>query len=405
MLLSGRRLFFTVLGLSIDQLVAWGVLYYAFAVLSAPIALDLGVSRLEVAAAFSFCLLVSAWVARLIGPVLDARGPASVLRVGALVGPLTFVAIAQVESLASLGLTFVLLGVSQALSLYEPAFRSVVDWCPDERTRSRAMLGLTVVGGFSSTVFLPFTSCLSDEKGWRMSVLLLAGVLALVLIPTRFLLPLASRRRAVTVNLHVIAAPSLKRLAVGLSLHSLASTGVFLYLMWHLVEQGKSLASAAALAGLAGAAQVPGRILAAPLRRLARRRSQQSLLVPLLGLQGAALLGAVILPSALATLSVFVFGAANGMMTLERIAVLVDWYGPANFGLQQGRVTLLTGTARAFSPFAVEAGHAAASYSVVFSLLSLGLGLGAWACSSAATFRAREAAECRTQSVSNRRTP
>jgi sugar phosphate permease len=152
-LLTPRRLVGAVAGLSVDQLVAWGVLYYAYTVLSAPIATDLGVSRLHVAAAFSVCLLVAGWVGRHVGPILDRRGTRGALRAGAIAAPLVFAAIAVVDGMTTLVVTFAALGVVQALTLYEPAFRTIVDWCPDERVRTRAMLGLTIVGGFASTAW------------------------------------------------------------------------------------------------------------------------------------------------------------------------------------------------------------------------------------------------------------
>lgn len=390
MLLNGRSLSAAVVGLSVDQLVAWGVLYYAYAVLVAPIALDLGVSRVAVAAAFSVCLLVAGWVGRLVGPVLDARGTRDALRAGAIVGPSVFAAIALVGDMASLLVVFALLGVVQAVALYEPAFRTLVDWCPDERTRARAMLALTVVGGFASAVFLPLTGWLLAQSGWRRTVLILAGVLTLVLVPTRWLLPLPRGGRARAATRRVVAAPSVRRLAAGLSLHSLASTGVFVYLMWHLVERGASLVDAAAIAGLAGAAQAPGRIAFGPLRR---RVGGGPFLSLLLLVQGVALLGVVLAPGALATGCVLVFGTANGMMTLERVTVLLEWYGRDTFGSHQGHLAAATGMARAFSPFVVEAGHDVAPYAIVFGLLGVVLVLGAWVCHSAAALRAVELGE------------
>lgn len=387
-LLTGRRLWAAVAGLSIDQLVAWGVLYYAYTVLSAPIAIDLGVSRLHVAAAFSVCLLIAGWVGRHVGPILDARGTRGALRAGAVAAPLVFAAIALVGGMASLVVAFALLGVVQALALYEPAFRTIVDWCPEERTRARAMLGLTIVGGFASTAFLPLTAWLLEQYTWRETVLVLAGVLALVLVPLRFSLPLSRRGHARTSVAPLAPPPSASRLALGLAMHSLASTGVFIYLMWHLVEQGETQSAAAAVAGFAGAAQVPGRIISGPLRRAI---GGASFLPLLLATQAAALFGIVMADGAAATACVLVFGAANGMMTLERATVLVEWYGRATFGAYQGRLGAVTSTARAVSPFVVEAGHRFASYSVVFALLAGALALGAWACVSAARLRRSEA--------------
>ncbi|HEY6561782.1 MAG TPA: MFS transporter [Polyangiaceae bacterium] len=387
MLLTPRRLWGAVAGLSIDQLVAWGILYYAYTVLSAPVALDLGISRLQVAAAFSVCLLVAGWVGRYVGSVLDTRGTRGVLRAGAIAAPLAFAAIALAGGVASLIALFALLGVVQALALYEPAFRAIVDWCPDERVRSRAMLGLTIVGGFASTVFLPFTGWLLSQHGWRQTVLVLAMMLAFVLVPLRFSLPLSSRGHARRTTVHVSPPPSATRLALGFAMHALASTGVFVYLMWHLVERGQSLAGAAAIAGLAGAAQVPGRIVLGPLRRAT---GSAAFLPILLVTQAASLLGVVVARGVIATACVLVFGAASGMMTLERATVVVEWYGRDGFGGHQGRLAAATSTARAVSPFVVEAGHHFVNYAVVFGLLGVVLVLGAWACRTAASKRARE---------------
>lgn len=218
-------------------------------------------------------------------------------------------------------------------------------------------------------------------------MLVLAAVLTLVLVPTRLLLSLTTRGHARPRTSHAPAALSVRRLAAGLALHSLAATGVLLQLMWHLVEQGEPVVVAAAVAGLAGAAQVPGRLAYGPLRRLV---GGESLLSLLLGMQAAALIGIALAQGAVAIACILVFGAANGMMTLERATVLVGWYGRATFGARQGHLAAATGTARAVSPFVVELGHSVMNYAVVFGLLGVVLTLGAWACGSAASLRALE---------------
>lgn len=388
MLLTGRRLRAAIAGLSIDQLVAWGVLYYAYTVVSAPIAAELGASRLTVAAAFSLCLLVAGWTARQVGPVLDERGTAVAMRAGAIAAPVVFVAIAAVGDVAGLLVAFAALGAVHALTLYEPAFRTVVDWCPDERARSRAMLLLTSVGGFASTVFLPLSGWLVAHVGWRTAVAILAGIVAVVLLPLRFLLPLPRRGRIRAQAPRVARTRSETVLATGLALHALASTGVFVYLMWFVVEQGSTLTRAATIAALAGAAQVPGRLASGPLRRAI---GGAAFLPALLAVQGVALFGAVAASGPITTGCVLVFGAASGMMTLERATVLVEWYGGATFGARQGRLGAATSTARAVSPFLVEAGHRIATYAAMFAVLGLVLVLSAATCAAAARARRREA--------------
>jgi hypothetical protein len=383
-LLTGRRLGGAVAALSLDQLVAWGILYYAYVVLSVPLAADLGIDRMAVAAAFSGCLLVAGWTARHIGPLLDERGTAAAMRLGAVAAPLVFAALAAVDGLAGLVIVFAALGAVHAVTLYEPAFRTVVDWCPEERQRARVMLALTSVGGFASTAFLPLCSWLLERQSWRASVLTLAVVLALVLLPARFALPLPRRGRAHAKPRRIAATRSERLLAAGLALHSLASTGVFIYLLWFLVEQGATPAAAAGIAGLAGAAQVPGRLISGTLRRIV---GGASFLTVLLAAQAIALFGAVLCGDEAAVGFVMIFGAASGMMTLERATVIVEWYGRAEFGARQGRLAAATSTARAVSPFLVEAGHQVASYDHVFGALGLVLATGAVACAAAARAR------------------
>src|SRR5690606_22729249 len=109
-----------------------------------------------------------------------------------------------------------------------------------------------------------------------------------------------------------------------------------------------------------------------------------------LAVQGAALLGVVLAHGNVATACILLFGAANGITTLERAAVLVEWYGRETFGAHQGRQAAAAGTARAIAPFLVEAGHLFASYAVLFGLVCVVLALGAWTCSSAAALRGAE---------------
>jgi hypothetical protein len=112
----------------------------------------------------------------------------------------------------------------------------------------------------------------------------------------------------------------------------------------------------------------------------------------LLVVQAAALVGVVTAGGAGAAACVLVLGAASGMTTLERATVLVEWYGRARFGAHQGRLAAATSTARAVSPFVVEAGHRVASYAIVFAVLAAVLALAAWICRSAARLRPLEPA-------------
>lgn len=390
--LTPARLRASVVGLSADQLVAWGGLYYSYSVLSAPLARDLGVSNRFIAGAFSCALLVSALLARPVGRLMDRRGARPVLVAGAVAGPVVLGALAAVRHDVVLVLVFAALGVSQSLSLYEPAFRAVVDWFPRERERSRALLVLTGVAGFASTVFLPLTASLLARLGWRPAVLIVASLVAVVTIPVRLALP--GRTRAVHAlggGSGAVAPPppaAARMLGAGFGLHAFAATGVTVCLVWQLVERGEPLGTAALVAGLAGAAQVPGRLLLLPLQRAVRTE----LRLPLLFfVQAGALAGIAALSGPALALAVLVFGAAGGMMTIERATVVVEWFGRDSFGARSGHIASIGLLARAAAPFAVEVLHGTTSYSGVFLGLAVGLGAGGVVIAAANRMRPRRA--------------
>lgn len=378
-------------GLSVDQLTAWGILYYAYTVLSAPVAADLGLSRTFVAGAFSVCLVTSGWLAPLVGRWSDRFGARELLVGGALLGALSMLALAAAAGPVVLGLAFVSLGAAQALSLYEPAFRAIVDWFPEPAPRARALLALTCVGGLASTVFLPATALSVERFGWRPTVVGFAVLLALVLAPARWLLPRRlpppSGSTPEKQTSGVVGVRSATWLGRAFAIQAFASTGVSIYLVWHQVEHGHTMAAAAVVAGLAGAAQVPGRVLVTMLQHWVSADRRFPLLIALQALA----LGVVVSSTGVVAMGgVLVFGAIGGMMTLERATIVVLWYGPAGFGARNGTIVAITRTAKAASPVVIAAIHAWASYDTIFAGLGAWLLLGAGCAARAGTARREE---------------
>lgn len=373
--LATRRVWTAVLALATNQLVAWGVLYYAYAVLSAPMARELGVPMRVVAGAFSLTLAVSAGLARLVGRWLDRAGARTVLLTGAVLGPLALGAIAGVQGPVTLFLAFAALGVAQATALYEPAFRAVVAWCPREGERAQALVALTSIAGFANTLFVPLTAWLVERVGWRAAVLVLAAIAAAVLIPVSValrLMPVSpplrtsrDRRPSASESRHVRA---FNVLTAAFALQSFATTGATVSLVWHLVDSGRSMPTAALLAGLVGASQVPGRLLLTPIQRTVRMERRVALLFVM---QACALAGIAAggMPGVL--LGVVLFGAASGMATLDRAAVTLEWWGPNHFGVHSGRIASTALLGRAAAPYAVELMHAVTTYGSVLGALAL----------------------------------
>ncbi|WP_181958167.1 MFS transporter, partial [Nonomuraea mesophila] len=79
-----------------------------------------------------------------------------------------------------------MLGVASAMVLYEAAFAVIVAWF-DATRRARALLAVTVVAGFASSIFLPLTGLLVEVYGWRPALVALAAGYALVAVPLHWL--------------------------------------------------------------------------------------------------------------------------------------------------------------------------------------------------------------------------
>jgi MFS family permease len=381
----------SIVGLSIDQLVAWGVLYYAFNVLSGPMATDLGVSRRFLAGSFSLALLVSGVIAGTVGRALDRLGARVILLAGTIVGGLSFGALAFVHHGAAIVLAFVALGIAHSLSLYEPAFRAIVGWVDEAPMRSRAMLVLTSIAGFASTAFLPLAAFWVDRFGWRTAVLLLAGSFCAVVIPLRLSMP-GTESHAAARTSSVVSTPSRAADLLGLAfaMQSFASTGVVVFLVAHLLESGSALGIAAALAGLLGAAQVPGRLVLLPLQRALPPAHR---LPMLFALQALGLIGIAHLDGIARMASILLFGGTAGMMTLERATITVSWFGAGTFGARSGRMSAMAAVARAASPFAVELLHGRMTYAHTFVAMASGFVAAGAAGVAASSARRAEALE------------
>ena len=358
--------------LGFTETVSWGVLYYAFSVLIAPTTQELGWSRAQVSGALSVMLIVSGITGLGVGRWLDEHGPRSLMTVGSIAGVPLVIAWSQARDLAFFYVVWILIGIVFATVNYGPAFATIIVWF--RRHRSRALMVVTLVAGFSSTVFVPLTAWLVAAQGWRQALVTLAIILGvLTIVPHALLL----RRRPVDIGLGVdgdpleagdgatvttpelsasfreaLRHPTFPWLALAFALYALG-VGVPVHLVAYLGDQGYSLAFAAAATGGIGAAQVLGRLLFAPLEnRLAPRTV--SLLV--YAGQPLALLILLLVPSALGVvLFVVLFGVARGMETLLRSTIVAGLYGPRRIASIAAVLTLATTFTQAISPVSLGA--------------------------------------------------
>ena len=137
---------------------------------------------MAVTAAFSVGLGVAALAGLPVGRWIDRRGGRGLMTAGSCLATALTFAWARVESLPALYAVWFFMGLAMAATLYEPAFAVVVSWFRQGR-RDRALLTVTLVAGFASTIFMPLEVWLLERVGSRSALTLLAVVLAVTTIP------------------------------------------------------------------------------------------------------------------------------------------------------------------------------------------------------------------------------
>jgi MFS family permease len=359
--------------LGVTEAISWGVLYYAFSVFLTPMETDLGWSRGETTGAFSLALVLSGVAAIGAGRWLDRHGARALMTAGSCIGVVLVVAWAAANTLLVFYVVWAAIGMVMATVLYEPAFAVVTVWF--DRRRVRALTVLTLIAGFSSTVFLPLSAWLVEVQGWRPALVTLAAILAVGTIPAHALL---LRRRPEDLGLHpdgqssprgatdgpartsltpgaALRDPTFRWVTLSFCLSTAVAFGAQVHLVPILLERGFSPILAATLAGSIGAMQVLGRVLMTP---FAGRVSLRSLSVVVLAIQPIALTVLLLVPELAGVIAFIVlFGAAKGCLTLVRPAFVADLYGPAHYASIAGVFAFAVTLAQATAPLGAGAAY------------------------------------------------
>ncbi len=245
-----------LVSLCIGQITSWGVLYYAFTVMSPAISEDTGWSAPAVTAAFSSALVISAVLGIAVGRWLDRIGPRAIMTTGALLGPLTLVGVATAPNFGWFLTAWIAAGVAMSGVLYAPAFAALTRWFGPRAVG--ALTALTLVAGLASTVFAPLTAALLSQLGSAQYVSRPHCAIgrrhdsaALLRVATH----MASPPNARCTNAPTTTARSrpFVVLTVAFALAALASYAVVVNLVPLMAQRGISTGAAAVALGLGGA--------------------------------------------------------------------------------------------------------------------------------------------------------
>lgn len=337
----------------VAQLLAWGSSYYLLAILARPMATSLDLPPLWVYASFSGALLVAAALGPWVGALIDRHGGRRVLLASNGLFALALIVLASAQERWSLLAGWLLLGAAMPMGLYDAAFSTMVGLY-GVRAR-RAIVGITLLGGFASSVSWPMTAAIEAQAGWRAACGVWAllhlsvgvGIHLWLLPPT----PPAAALHAGTAPADATPAAPDPRMLWTLAVVFTASGFVFASMAAHLPRllelSGCTPAMAVAAASLVGVAQVVARVVEAGwLSRLHPLWTARlsSALHPL----GAVLLG--LFGGPLAFVFAVLHGAGVGIMTIVKGTLPLALFGPAGFGRRVGILEAPARVAQAAAP-------------------------------------------------------
>jgi MFS family permease len=353
----------TIAILAVTQVVSWGTLYYAFAILAPEIQRELGWRAEIIFGAFSWCLLVAGLVSTPAGILLDRFGGRSIMGLGSLMCGAGFIALSMAQSMLHYFAAWTVLGVAMALVLYEAAFATI-----NREFGYGARKGistLTLFGGLASTVFWPLTLKLNGIVGWRETYLIYGAAQLALCAPLHALLAAGSKRLvapdqpgAHAVRSHTLREavrhPTFWRLALAFSANSFIFSALSVHLIPILHRFGHSFATVVFMAALIGPMQVAGRIGEMAFAGRARPQTVGKLTFAALP---AALLALLFLGRQQWAVAAFcmLYGLSNGILTIVRGTIPQVLFGRENYGAISGALAGPSLISRAAGPLAIAA--------------------------------------------------
>ncbi len=339
------------LALGLTQLIAWGTTFYLPAVVLGVVTRDLGGSRTATVGALSWALIVAGGCAPRMGRWIERHGGRGLLATSTVIlaGGLALLAAAQGLVLWYVGWT--VLGVGMAIGLYDAAFATVGRLLGTGA--GPVITGITLVAGFSSSVFWPTSTALVHLFGWRMTMLAYAGLLLAVNLPLILLLvppagpapaPVARTRGGPAGRGRITA---LACLSSFFTLRWLITSAIAVYALALFRGLGLSAEHAVMAAALIGPGQVLGRAVDWGLDRR-------------LGVLTRARLGAALLPLGVVVLAaggpllipVFavLYGMSNGILSINRGTLPMSIFGPEGYAALLGWLAVPPLLAQAAAP-------------------------------------------------------
>jgi MFS family permease len=352
-----------VWALGTTQIIGYGTVYYSFSVLAPEIGREFGWSPEWVYGALTVALLAGGLLAPVAGYLADRFGAARTMVFGSIAVSITLVGAALSTNGLAYAAFLIAMEVASCLVLYATAFAALVQ--AGGQGAQRSITHLTLIAGFASTLFWPFTAFLLTLMDWHGVYLVFAALNLAVCAPLHFWLSRLKHPRSAEVpgsdQSSVSAPPSAGALEgtarsvgfglmlLGFAIEGFVLSAVLMQIIPLLGGLGLG-ADTLLVTSLFGPAQVLSRLTNMVLgRNLLSTRVAiiAAVLLPL----GAATLALTAPSVAGAAIFAVLFGLGSGLVSIVSGALPLQLLGRENYGATLGWLSSARQIASAVAPF------------------------------------------------------
>ena len=326
--------FLIVSALGLVMIFTWGSTYYLLAILADPIASDTEWGIRSVTGALSIGLFTASLASPLIGRKIQSGSGRSILSIGCFLICIGLCTLGTAQNILIFWFGWTLLGFGMAAGLYDPAFATLGRlYGKDAR---RAIVLLTLIGGFASTVCWPLSALMLEAWGWRGTVFGYAAIHAFSCFPIIiFLIPSPSddtiqKNHQTGITQAGFIKDKTKSLLTFASIQvvqGLIVVNITALIFTYLQAQGFTLTAAIAIGALMGPSQVAARLI--ELANKERHHPMWTLSISVTMITaGLALLA---LDNGFAALAIILFGIGSGLFSIARGSLPLALYGEGQY--------------------------------------------------------------------------
>lgn len=348
------------IGLGVSQIMGYGALYYAYAILLPKMAGALDLTLSGIFAVLSLALFLGGFMSPVAGILTDRFGGRLVMTGGALVAGLATMTLSLAQGQASLFASILFVEAAAMFVLYPVAF-AAVSRLDLSVSPQRSITIITLFGGVASTIFWPLTLALYETFDWRSAWVILGGTYLLLCVPLHWF-SLGGQERDLEAPSHKkpLEWPELtgamrKRGMIWMVVSFVFSGYLMGAVMTLWVTNVQDLGHSAAMAALAGAVIGPFKTVGRFLELLISRNLYPLITYMLaLGLMLAGFLTLLAIGFTVpgVVLAAALYGMGDGIKTIARGTLPLALFGHKGYGARLGWINSASMAANASAPFA-----------------------------------------------------